>query len=231
MNEFRLLRESVYEANLELNRRGIVLYTWGNVSGIDRQHQVMAIKPSGIAYSDLTPDKMVLLSLDGKPFNTSLRPSSDTPTHLQLYRAFPDIGGIAHTHSLYATMFAQACQPLPCLGTTHADHFHGQIPITRSLTRAEINGAYEEETGRVIIETMAQLDPMEVPAVLVAHHGPFTWGLTPDKAVINSVVLETVARLALGSLQLNPGLKPVKDALLERHFQRKHGPDAYYGQR
>jgi len=230
MKEFRRLQESVYEANLELVRRGVVLYTWGNVSGIDRLRQVVAIKPSGVDYRDLTPDKIVLISLDGNLLTTALRPSSDTPTHLHLYRAFAEIGGVAHTHSLYATIFAQACQPLPCFGTTHADHFCGPVPVTRSLTTAEINGAYEEQTGQVIVEAFENNKPMDVPAVLVAHHGPFTWGLTPDDAVKNSVVLETVAHLALGSLQLNPNLAPVKKPLLERHFHRKHGPGAYYGQ-
>jgi L-ribulose-5-phosphate 4-epimerase len=226
------LREQVCAANLELVRRGLVVYTWGNVSGIDRAAGVVAIKPSGIEYDELAPEHVVLLRLsDGAPLEPGgLRPSSDTPTHLALYRAFPGLGGIAHTHSLYATTFAQACRPLPCIGTTHADHFNGAVPLTRALTPAEIAGAYEVHTGAVIIETFRGLDPLDLPAVLVAHHGPFTWGASPAAAVRNSVVLETVAHMALGAFQLNPTLAPVPEALLRKHFRRKHGPDAYYGQ-
>lgn len=226
----RELREAVCAANLELVRRGLVLYTWGNVSGIDRHAGVVAIKPSGVEYADLTPDRIVLLNLDGAVLEGGLRPSSDTPTHLALYRAFPEIGGVAHTHSLHATMFAQACRPLPCFGTTHADHFHGTVPVTRSLTPAEIGGAYEANTGRVIAEAFAGRNPAAIPAVLVAHHGPFTWGKDPAQAVVNSAVLETVAQMALGSLQLAPALPAVDEALLDRHFLRKHGAGAYYGQ-
>jgi len=228
--KFQSLREAVCAANLELVARGLVTYTWGNVSGIDRQAGVVAIKPSGVEYDALTPDKIVLLGLDGTLLEPCLRPSSDTPTHLELYRAFPGLGGIAHTHSLFATAFAQACRPLPCFGTTHADHFHGAVPVTRKLTAAEVAGVYEANTGKVIIETFAGTDPLDLPAVLVAGHGPFTWGTTPAAAAANSVVLETVAHLALGTLQLNPALPPIADYLLDRHFRRKHGPSAYYGQ-
>ena len=227
---FQGLREAVCAANLELVARGLVIYTWGNVSGIDRQAGVVAIKPSGVDYDALTPDKIVLLGLDGTLLEAGLRPSSDTPTHLELYRAFSGIGGIAHTHSLFATTFAQACRPLPCFGTTHADHFHGAVPVTRRLTAAEVAGVYEANTGKVIVETLAGTNPLDLPAVLVAGHGPFTWGATPAAAASNSAVLETVAHMALGALQLNPALPPIPDYLLDRHFRRKHGPSAYYGQ-
>ncbi len=228
--QFKELREQVCEANLELVRRGLVVYTWGNVSGIDRGQGVVGIKPSGVDYDHLTPDRIVLLRLDGTPLEPGLRPSSDTPTHLVLYRAFAALGGIAHTHSSCATAWAQACRPLPCFGTTHADHFHGTVPATRSLTPAEIAGEYEANTGQVIVEAFAERAAADVPAVLVAHHGPFTWGKTPADAVRNSVVLETVAHMALMSLQLASCLTEIDRDLLDRHFCRKHGPSAYYGQ-
>lgn len=229
--KFQRLREGVCAANLELVARGLVTYTWGNVSGIDREAGVVAIKPSGVEYDCLTPDKIVVLGLDGTLLEAGLRPSSDTPTHLELYRAFPGLGGVAHTHSPFATAFAQACRALPCFGTTHADHFHGAVPVTRRLTVTEVASAYEANTGKVIVEAFAGLDPLDVPAVLVACHGPFTWGATPAAAVKNSVVLEAVAHMALGSLQLNPALPPIDPHLLDRHFSRKHGPGAYYGQK
>ena len=227
----RDLREAVCAANLDLVARGLVTYTWGNVSGIDRSTNIVAIKPSGLDYELLTPAKIVVLHLDGTPAEHSdLRPSSDTPTHLELYRAFADCMGIAHTHSTYAAAFAQALQSLPCFGTTHADHFRGTVPITRKLTPAEIAGAYEKNTGLAIVEAFAGRDPMEIPAALVAQHGPFTWGRNPDDAVKNSVVLETVARMATRTLQLNPTLGEIESYLIDRHYCRKHGPDAYYGQ-
>jgi L-ribulose-5-phosphate 4-epimerase len=228
----RELREAVCAANLDLVARGLVTYTWGNVSGIDRTANVVAIKPSGVDYELLTPDKIVLLHLDGTAVERKgvLRPSSDTPTHLELYRAFPECLGIAHTHSTHATSFAQACRPVPCFGTTHADHFRGTIPVTRKLTPAEIAGDYEKNTGTVIIEAFAGRDPLEIPAVLVAQHGPFTWGRSPADAVRNSVVLEAVACMAVRTLQLNPAIGPVEPYLVDRHFCRKHGPAAYYGQ-
>lgn len=225
------LRESVCAANLELVARGLVVYTWGNVSGIDRATGVVAIKPSGVEYDELTPDKIVLLNLaDGTVLEGDLRPSSDTPTHLELYRAFPELGGVAHTHSMHATIFAQACRPLPCFGTTHADHFHGTIPVTRALKPAEIAAEYERNTGTVIIEAFAGRNAASIPAVLVAHHGPFTWGKNAAQAVENSVVLETIAQMALGSLQLAPALSSVNSVLLDKHYLRKHGTGAYYGQ-
>lgn len=230
--QHQALREAVCAANLELVARGLVTYTWGNVSGIDRAAGVVAIKPSGVDYDALTPEQIVLLRLaDGAPLAPGgLRPSSDTPTHLELYRAFAGLGGIAHTHSLYATLFAQAGRALPCFGTTHADHFNGTVPLTRALSAAETAADYETNTGKVVVEAFAGRDPLDVPAVLVVHHGPFTWGTTPAAAVKNSVVLETVAHMALGALQLSPDLGPIPDTLLRKHFRRKHGPDAYYGQ-
>lgn len=224
------LREAVYEANMELVARNLVTYTWGNVSGIDRTAGIVAIKPSGVAYADLKPAQIVLLDLDGQVIDGGPRPSSDTPTHLELYRAFPAVGGVAHTHSPNATAFAQACRALPCLGTTHADHFYGDVPVTRPMTATEVKADYEAQTGMVIIETFEGLDPLAVPAVLVASHGPFTWGVDPAGAVKNSVVLETVAGMAQATLQLSPNQPAIPQPLLDRHFLRKHGPGAYYGQ-
>ncbi len=229
--QLQQLREDVCTANLELARRGLVTYTWGNVSGIDRGAGLVAIKPSGVKYENLTPESVVLVLLDsGELVDGDLRPSSDTPTHVELYRAFPQIGGVAHTHSPHATMFAQACRPLPCLGTTHADHFRGDVPVTRVLEQGEVEEDYEAETGRVITESFAAVDPLHCPAVLVANHGPFTWGADCHEAVKNSVVLEAVARMAVGTFQLSPEQSPLHDCLMDRHFLRKHGPGAYYGQ-
>lgn len=227
--ELRALREAVCAANIELNARGLITYTWGNVSGIDRGRGLVAIKPSGVDYADLTPDAMVIVNLDGEQVEGDLRPSSDTPTHLALYNAF-QIGGVAHTHSVHATMFAQACQPLPCYGTTHADHFYGEIPVTDELTTGEIEADYEANTGDVIIRAFNDRDPLAIPAVLVAQHAPFTWGEDAHAAVRHSVILEEVARMALGTLSLAPSATPVAKALLDKHYLRKHGATAYYGQ-
>lgn len=224
------LKEKVWEANLDLVRNGLVVLTFGNASGFDRASGLVAIKPSGLSYESLRSEDMVLVDLDGATVEGRLRPSSDTPTHLALFRAFPEIGGIAHAHSSAATAFAQAAREIPCLGTTHADHFHGPVPVTRMLTRAEVENDYERNTGLVIVETFASLDPLATPAVLVAGHGPFAWGRTPGEAAANALVLETVARIALDTLALNPEIGPLPAPLLKKHFERKHGPWAYYGQ-
>lgn len=227
----RELREQVCQANRDLVRLGLVTLTFGNASGIDRGEGLIAIKPSGVAYDDLTPDDLVIVDLDGKVVQGSLRPSSDTPTHLVLYREFAGIGGITHTHSSHATMFAQACRGIPCFGTTHADVFYGEVPVTRPLTEEEVHADYETNTGKVIVERFAEVRPEEMPAVLVAHHGPFVWGADAASSVANSVVLEEIAKTALGTLQLNPDAPPVPQYLLNKHYLRKHGKDAYYGQR
>ena len=225
------LQERVCEANLELNRRGLLTYTWGNVSGIDRGAGLVAIKPSGVPYKELTPRRIVLIDLEGRTIDdNSLRPSSDAATHLELYRSFPKIGGVAHSHSLHATAFSQARCPIPCLGTTHADHFAGDVPVTRLLEREEVENEYEANTGRVIAEVFRDLDPMTLPAVLVAGHGPFTWGKTPDEAVLNSVVLERIAQMAAVTEGLVPETPRLPEWVRARHFTRKHGPGAYYGQ-
>ncbi|MEO0514373.1 MAG: L-ribulose-5-phosphate 4-epimerase AraD [Planctomycetota bacterium] len=224
------LRESVCEANLALVSHGLVTLTWGNVSGIDRDAGLVAIKPSGVDYDVLSPDDIVLVDLDGKVVNGNLRPSSDTPTHLHLYRHFLNIGGITHTHSFHATMFAQARVEIPCLGTTHADHFHGPVPVTRPLTPSEVVAAYEHHTGEVITERFADLDPAATPGVLVAGHAPFAWGNDAGHSVNNAVALEAIAQLALGTQQLRPDPPLLEDYVLDKHFRRKHGPDAYYGQ-
>lgn len=226
------LKIEVYQANLQLNSSGLVIQTWGNVSGIDRKEGLVVIKPSGLDYDQMTPDAMVVVSLEtGDVIESDLRPSSDLPTHLELYRAFEQIGGITHTHSTTATMFAQACAVIPCLGTTHADYFNGPVPVTRSLTKKETQNQYEANTGKVIVECLADIDPAEIPAVLVANHGPFTWGQTPIAAVESGIVLEEVAKMALGTMQINPSIKPIEDYLLKKHFLRKHGDGAYYGQK
>ena len=224
------LREQVYEANLKLVDYGLVTLTWGNVSGIDRTEGLVVIKPSGIDYDVMTPDDMVVIDMEGKPVEGKWRPSSDTPTHLELYKAFPEIGGIAHTHSNFATIFAQAEMEIPCFGTTHADHFYGNIPLTRVLTKSEVQEAYERFTGSVIIERFANIDPLNVPGVLVASHAPFAWGKTSDEAVKNSFVLERVAEMALGTLSLKPNCEPIENYVLDKHYFRKHGTSAYYGQ-
>jgi L-ribulose-5-phosphate 4-epimerase len=226
------LKKKVCEANLELVAEGLVILTWGNTSGIDRERGLVAIKPSGVPYADMKPQHMVVVSLDtGKVIDGYLKPSSDTATHLVLYRAFPKIGGIVHTHSLYATAWAQARRGIPSYGTSQADYWYGDVPCTRLLTPQEIKGDYEVNTGRVIVETFKKFDPMRHPAVLVASHGPFTWGANVDDAVHNAIVLEFIAQLAGETLRLNPKTKPMQPALLDKHFLRKHGPKAYYGQK
>lgn len=227
----RKLKERVYQANMELPRQGLVMYTFGNVSGIDRERGIIAIKPSGVPYEDLTPDSMVLVDLDNKTVESGLNPSSDTNTHTALYRAFPDIGGIAHTHSTYATSWAQAETPIPCLGTTHADHLPGPIPCTRRLTDCEIAGDYETLTGMVIAELFEFISYEEIPMALVAGHGPFTWGDSPEKAVYNSVIAEQLAKTAYLTRAINPGAPALAKALIDRHYYRKHGDSAYYGQK
>ncbi|MGI6567674.1 MAG: L-ribulose-5-phosphate 4-epimerase [Firmicutes bacterium] len=224
------LKEAVLDANLELPRRGLVTYTWGNVSGICREQGLVVIKPSGVSYDEMKADDMVVVDLEGNVVEGGLRPSSDTPTHLALYRAWPEVGGIVHTHSTYATVWAQARMGIPCLGTTHADYFYGEIPCTRPLTETEIAGKYEEETGNVIVKAFAQRDPLSMPGALVAGHGPFTWGKDPAEAVHNSVVLEQVALMALFTVSLAPDIDAIPQALLDKHFLRKHGAGAYYGQ-
>src|SRR5215471_12400 len=226
------LKDQVCEANLELVREGLVIQTWGNVSGLDRPNGVMVIKPSGVPYEEMKPKHMVVVELDsGRVVEGNLNPSSDTATHLVLYRAFEGIGGIVHTHSLYATSWAQSCRPVPALGTTHADYFHGPIPCTRRLTQNEIDSDYEANTGHVIVETFEMRDPLSCPAVLVANHGPFSWGKNVEEAVHNAVVLEHVTRMANETLRISPAAKPMQEALMNKHFFRKHGPGAYYGQK
>lgn len=227
---YHKLKRLVYDANMDLQRHGLVVFTWGNVSAIDREGGVVAIKPSGVSYADLTPESIVVLKLDGTVIEGDLRPSSDTPTHVELYRCFAGLGGICHTHSAHATMWAQAEREIPCLGTTHADHFYGPVPVTEALTPAEIEEDYEANTGRVIVRRFEGLDPMQMPAVLVANHGPFTWGDSAAASVVNAVVLEEVARMAYGALTINPEQKAVSQALLDKHYLRKHGDNAYYGQ-
>lgn len=224
------LKKEVWEANLLLPKHGLVTFTWGNVSQIDREKNLVVIKPSGVSYEEMKIEDMVVVDLDGNVAEGDLRPSSDTATHLELYKAFPQIGGIVHTHSRWATSFAQAGIPLTALGTTHADTFFGDIPITRMLTEEEINGAYEKETGTVIIESLAGKDPMAVPAILVQSHGPFTWGKDGKEAVHNAVVLEEVAFMAYHALQLNPSAGRIPQTILDKHYYRKHGENAYYGQ-
>jgi L-ribulose-5-phosphate 4-epimerase len=225
------LKQAVCRTNLELVNEGLVIQTWGNVSGIDRARGLVVIKPSGVPYDRMKPGDMVVVSLKtGRVVEGRLNPSSDTPTHLVLYRAFPDIGGVVHTHSLYATAWAQARKKIPAYGTTQADYWFGEVPCTRALTAREIKVDYETNTGRVIVESFQTLRPLEHPAVLVAGHGPFTWGRDADEAVHNAVVLEFAARLASETLRINPQVKPIDSALLQKHFLRKHGKNAYYGQ-
>ena len=225
------LKEHVCQANLDLVAHGLVTLTWGNVSAICENRERVVIKPSGLPYEQMRPEHMVVVDLEGKTIDGQLRPSSDTPTHVLLYRHFQGIGGIAHTHSRHATMFAQARREIPCLGTTHADHFFGPVPLTRALTEQEVEQSYEANTGRIIIERFAELDPLAVPAVLVAGHAPFAWGRSAAESVKNAVALEAVAQMALGTQQIRPDVSPLESYVLDKHYRRKHGPDAYYGQR
>ncbi|MHC4154534.1 MAG: L-ribulose-5-phosphate 4-epimerase AraD [Planctomycetota bacterium] len=225
------LRKAVCRANIDLQTHKLVTYSWGNVSGMDRGSGVVAIKPSGVAYEQLSPEKMVLLDLQGNIVQGDLRPSSDTPSHLELYRNFETVGGICHTHSPNATTWAQACREIPCFGTTHADFFYGAVPVTEVMRPEQIKSDYEINTGRVIVRRFADLDPLQMRAVLVANHGPFTWGATPAEAVEAAVVLEQVAAMALGTITINPGQEGISQVLLDKHYLRKHGGDAYYGQR
>jgi L-ribulose-5-phosphate 4-epimerase len=224
------LKKAVCDANRELQKQRLVIGSWGNVSGMDRPAGLIAIKPSGVAYDELTPDKIVVLDPDGNLVEGNLKPSSDTPTHLELYRNFQAIGGICHTHSLSATTWAQACREIPCFGTTHADYYYGAVPVTDVMANEQIRSDYELNTGKVIVSRFAGLDPMQMPAVLVANHGPFTWGKSPAAAVESMVVLEQVAAMALGTLIINPNQSPVSRGLLDKHYLRKHGKNAYYGQ-
>lgn len=232
------LKAKVCKANLDLVKHGLVIFTWGNVSAIDRTSGLIVIKPSGVSYDDMKPSDMVVVDLDGNVIEGDLNPSSDTPTHLVLYKSFPEIGGVVHTHSTYATAWSQAGLDIPNIGTTHADYFHEAIPCTRKMKKAEVFGEYEKETGNVIVERFQKMNPMDTPAVLVRNHGPFTWGTDADNAVHNAVVLEQVAKMGFISMTLNhstldivdhqPSMNPL---LIEKHYSRKHGPNAYYGQK
>ena len=227
------LKEKVYLANMELPKRGLVTYTWGNVSGVDRERGLFVIKPSGVEYDELKPSDMVVMDLKGNKIEGDMNPSSDTKTHMVLYNAFPQIGGIVHTHSPYAVGWAQAGEDLPCYGTTHADYFYGSIPCARHLTQEELDEDYELNTGVTIVETFKErgLDPMAVPAVLCFSHGPFTWGKDPAQAVYHSVVLEECAKMGIFTRMVNPNAAPAPQRMLDKHYLRKHGPNAYYGQK
>ncbi|OBX07454.1 ribulose 5-phosphate epimerase [Gallibacterium salpingitidis] len=229
--EISYLKEQVYQANMALPKYKLITFTWGNVSGITEDRQFMVIKPSGVDYDKLTADSMVVVDLSGNVVEGKLRPSSDTLTHIELYRQYPEIKGIVHTHSPYAVVWAQAKKAIPALGTTHADYFYGDIPCSRALTEQEIKEAYEKNTGKVIIETIQQQDPLAIPGIVVSEHGPFAWGNSPDNAVHNAVVLEEVAKMALFSKLLNPELTRIDQHILDKHYFRKHGSDAYYGQK
>lgn len=226
------LKRQVLEANLLLPKYGLVTFTWGNVSGIDRERGMVVIKPSGVAYEGMTAEDMVVVDLDGKRVEGKWKPSSDTPTHVVLYKAFPTVGGIVHTHSSYAASWAQAGRGIPCYGTTHADYIYGEVPCVRCLTKEEIDTAYEKNTGSLIVSEFAKrgLDPVAVPAVLCKNHGPFAWGKDPFEAVHNAVVLEEVAKMAYRTETIDPDVKPAPKELQDKHYLRKHGPNAYYGQ-
>ncbi len=227
------LKKKVCQANLDLVKHGLVIFTWGNVSAIDRESGLVVIKPSGVSYDNMTPEDMVVVDLDGKVVEGELNPSSDTPTHVVLYKAFPHIGGVVHTHSTYATAFAQAGRDIPNIGTTHADYFYQDIPCTRDMTEAEVKGAYELETGNVIVDeflNIRKINPDHTPGVLVKNHGPFSWGKDADNAVYNAKVMEQCAKMAFVAFSVNPALT-MNPLLIEKHYQRKHGPNAYYGQK
>ncbi len=226
----RQLREEVLEANLDLEKYDLVTLTWGNASGISRDHGLVVIKPSGVEYRKLRANDLIVVDLSGKIVEGKGRPSSDTPTHIELYKAFPSIGGVAHTHSEFATSFAQACREIKCYGTTHADAFFGAVPLTRFLTKDEVDNEYELNTGRLIVERFKDLDPLAIPAVLIAGHAPFTWGKSARDAVKNSLILERVAALAFRSVVINHDVPPLPEYILNKHHLRKHGPEAYYGQ-
>jgi L-ribulose-5-phosphate 4-epimerase len=230
MGDLKKLREEVLEANLDLVRQGLVLYTFGNVSGVSREDGVVVIKPSGVPYEKLRPEDLVATDLNGKVLGGTLRPSSDLPTHIILYNAFPGIGGVAHSHSAYATSWAQARRPIPCFGTTHADYFRGAVPVTDSMTESDISGNYEENTGHTIVKTFRGIDHESIPAVLVANHGPFAWGPDAKSAAHNAVIVEAVARMAYFTIGINPDAQSIGRGLHDKHFFRKHGRHAYYGQ-
>ncbi|WP_064581073.1 L-ribulose-5-phosphate 4-epimerase [Streptobacillus moniliformis] len=227
------LKEEVFKANIELPKRGVVIYTWGNVSGIDRETNFVVIKPSGVDYENMKASDMVVVDLDGNVVEGHLKPSSDTPTHIELYKRYKEIGAIVHTHSSHAVMWAQAGKDIPAYGTTHADYFYGNIPCTRKMFENEIKNDYEKETGSVIIETLEErnINPLDIPAVLVHSHGPFTWGKNPAEAVHNTVVLEQVAKMAIMTEVINPNVNKMQQELLDKHYLRKHGKNAYYGQK
>lgn len=226
------LKRRVYDQNVELQRRGLVIDTWGNASGVDRASGRIVIKPSGVPYESMRPSDMVVVCLrTGEVVDGAYKPSSDTPTHLEIYRAFASVGGVVHTHSLFATAWAQAGRDIPALGTTHADYFFGDIPCTRPMRDEEIKGEYEASTGTVIVERMAGKNPLEMPAILVANHGPFAWGASVEKAVNNASIMEHLAHLAIQTLQISPNTGAISPVLLDKHFHRKHGPGSYYGQK
>jgi L-ribulose-5-phosphate 4-epimerase len=225
------LREAVLDANLELVRRGLVLFTFGNASGISREEGLVVIKPSGVPYETMKPEDMVIVDLDGKNVEGSLRPSSDLPTHLILYKSFPTIGGVAHTHSRAATSWAQAQREIPCFGTTHADYFHGPVPVTKPLSPAQIRKDYELNTGLAIVRCLGKRDPLHTPGILVAGHAPFCWGKSPEEAAHNAVVMEEIAAMALHTVTANPKARAISKVLHDKHFLRKHGSSAYYGQK
>lgn len=227
--ELNRLKQQVYQANIDIVKHGLVIFTWGNVSAIDREKNLVVIKPSGVSYDNMKSDDMVVVDMEGKVLEGKYKPSSDTSTHLELYKAFPEIGGVVHTHSTYATAWAQSGLDIPNIGTTHADYFSDDIPCTRDMTEEEVKGDYEKDTGTVIIERFKDLNPVHVPGVLVKNHGPFSWGKDANDAVHNAVVLEQVAKMAFIAYQVNPNLTMNK-LLIQKHFLRKHGPDAYYGQ-
>ena len=230
-DSWRKLKQGVFEANLELVQKGLVVSTFGNASGITRDRKYVVIKPSGVDYNALTVEDLVVTDLEGNLVEGTLRPSSDLPTHLILYRSFPKVGGVAHTHSTFATSWAQAGLEIPCFGTTHADYFHGPVPVTESMKADEIEEEYERNTGKVIVRRFADLDPAKFPSVLVSGHGPFSWGSSAPEAAHTAVLLEEIARIALYTVRLNPEAAPISSTLLDKHFLRKHGPEAYYGQK